>query len=339
MPEDRDLLANVLTKIEIMETELLAWGIVDAELTEAELDAVLTESVPQRDVRDALRRSLLDEVLVVQTPSGGYRTRMAETLRLLSRLRQVFSYQRWWEGAPLILDYRFVHRPRKRPRRDVGSDDLINALEQRLGVPGSQAGRAMAPGSLSGFQVRSARSVLNGLGAQHDAGVMITAGTGSGKTLAFYLPSLSWIAESIAGDNDSWVRLLALYPRGELLKDQLRAVLQLSRRIGPVRGRPLRVGTWFGPTPRAAFWLKRGWVSTWKEQKQRGSTIGWECPFLTCPDCSGNLLWRTGDVDAKRERLHCTNCETVVDESYITLTRERAPRRIHRTSCSRQPSR
>ncbi len=324
MPADRSLLGNVLTKIEILETDLLAWGIVDAQLSEAELDAVLTEAAPQRDVRDALRRGLLDEVLVVQTPSGGYRTRMAETLRLLARLRQIFPDQRWWEGAPLVLDYRFVHRPRKRPRRDVASDDLVAALEERLGDPGWQAGRAMAPGSVSGFQLRSARSVLNGLGVQHDAGVMITAGTGSGKTLAFYLPALSWITESIAGDSDSWVRLLALYPRGELLKDQLRAVLQLSRRIGAVGGRPLRVGTWFGPTPRAAFWLKQGWVSTWKEQKQRGSTTGWECPFLTCPDCSGNLVWRIADVDSKRERLHCTNCDTVVDESYITLTRERA---------------
>lgn len=324
MALDRAVVADCLNLIEALETDLLTWGIVDAELTEEELDSLLREAVGEAGDPRELRSTLLDEVLVIQTPSGGFRSRMAETLRILSRLRQLFPYQHWWEGAPLVLDYRFAHRSRYRPRRDVPVADLVTSLSGRLGGAGVGATVAMAPALLSGFQVRSAGVVVDGLSRDRDAGVMISAGTGSGKTLAFYLPTLAWVAQSITEDTAAAVRLLALYPRGELLKDQLRAVLQLTRRIGSVGGRPLRVGTWFGLTPRAAYWLQQGWAKAWKQVRHRGRTEGWECPFLSCPECGESLIWRLTDIEARLERLYCTGCRLLLDESYITLTRDRA---------------
>jgi len=321
---ERTLIADTLGLIEAAETDLLTWGIVDAELTEEELDSLLRNAVGEGGDSRELRSTLLDEVLVVQTPSGGYRSRMAETLRILSRLRQIFPSQHWWEGSPLVLDYRFARRSRHRPRRDVPVADLATSLSGRLGTAGVSAALAMAPALLSGFQVRGSNAIVDGLNRDRDAGVMISAGTGSGKTLAFYMPTLAWIAQSIAEDAAAAVRLLALYPRGELLKDQLRAVLQLSRRIGAASGRPLRIGTWFGLTPRAAFWLKQGWAKGWKEVRHRGRVEGWECPFLACPECGEPLIWRLSDIDAARERVCCTGCRVVIDESYITLTRDRA---------------
>ncbi len=324
MALDRTLIAASLGLIESVETDLLTWGIVDAELTEKELDALLRDAIGEGGDPRELRSALLTEVLVVQTPSGGYRSRMAETLRILARLRQIFTYQQWWEGAPLVLDYRFAHRSRYRPRRNVPVADLITALSRGLNAAGATAGQAMAPALLSGFQVRSSHAIVDSLNRDRDAGVMIGAGTGSGKTLAFYLPMLAWIAQLITRDRAVAVRLLALYPRGELLKDQLRAVLQLTRRIGVAGGRPLRVGTWFGLTPRAAHWLKQGWTHGWKEVRHRGRQEGWECPFLTCPECGESLIWRLVDIDAGRERLYCVGCRTVLDDAYITLTRNRA---------------
>src|SRR5258708_3978854 len=306
MTFDRRLVADTLGRIEAVETDLLTWGIVDAELTEEELDALLRQAVGSAGDLQELRSTLLDEVLVVQTPSHGFRSRMAETLRILSRLRQTFPYQHWWEGAPLVLDYRFAHRSRRRPRRDVPVADLVTSLSGRLGSPGVDSVLAMAPALLSGFQVRSSRAVIDGLSRDHDVGVMISAGTGSGKTLAFYLPTLAWIAQSLTEDATAAVRLLALYPRGELLKDQLRSVLQLARRIGSASGRPLRVGTWFGLTPRAAFWLKQGWAKGWKEVRHRGRTDGWACPFLSCPEGGESLIWRLPYIDAHLERRYCS---------------------------------
>lgn len=316
----------VLSRIELHEAELLSWGIVDATLNDAELEQLLT-GVAGADVQE-LRAELLERGLVVQTPSGGFRSRMAETLRLLSTLRQTFPNQRWWEGPSLVLDYRFVHRARARPRRDRSRAAAAAHLHEWLGEPGRRSFEAMAPDQLSGFQERAARAVLDALSGGRDAGVMISAGTGSGKTYGFYLPALSWIADAIAAGPDDWVKALAVYPRGELLKDQVRAVLRLTRTLheadpGP---RPIRVGTWFGLTPRAGHWITRGWAGEWTRQRGPGGQTGWVCPFLRCLGCDGPLTWMERDLQAGRERLTCADasCGDVVDERFITLTRERA---------------
>ncbi|HKY76130.1 MAG TPA: protein DpdJ, partial [Acidimicrobiia bacterium] len=225
---------------------------------------------------------------------------------------------------PLVLDYRFLHRPRRRPFRNRPKLDVVAAVGAALGPAGRQA-LGIAPDLLSGFQERSAVAVLDGLAADHDQGVMISAGTGSGKTFAFYLPALAWIVDSIAADPGAWVRALAIYPRGELLKDQLRAVLQLTRALhaAGVPGRPVRVGAWFGPTPRSAHWLRNDWADTWRPRRQGTRVIAWECPFLPCLRCEEPLLWLASDVDAGVDRLVCSDpaCGDEIDGRFLTLTR------------------
>lgn len=323
MPIDRELLGEVLSQLELHELELLSWGAVDAVMTEEELDSLIQDALPESNEHLIVRQMLLDQMLVVRVPTGGYRTRMAETVRLLSRLRQTFPNQQWRDGKPLVLDYRLVHRPRRRPRLEVPGPTVVDKMRDFLGTAGADAAATTVPEMLRAFQGRAAMSVLDALSAPHDRGTIITTGTGSGKTLAFYLPALSWLVDRV-GEGHNGVRLLAVYPRGELLKDQLRAVLQWTRKIGPAGGRPLRLATWFGLTPRAGHWLKQGWMDSWTEQRSQGNTAGWICPFLVCPDCDGSLVWRIADVNAKRERLYCTECGGLVDETEITLTRERA---------------
>src|SRR5947207_1044018 len=112
-----DGVTAALSRLELRESEHLAWGIVDSASTEEELDKLLSHDLPTGARAEDVKRELLERLLVVQTPAGGYRSRMAETLRLLSKLRQLFPQHHWWEGTPLVLDYRFLHRPRRRPRR------------------------------------------------------------------------------------------------------------------------------------------------------------------------------------------------------------------------------
>ena len=152
--------AAALSRIELREAELLAWGIVDSASTEDEFDNLLTHDLPPGTRVEDLKRDLLDRLLVVRTPNGGYRTRMAETLRLLSKLRQLFPQQRWWEGTPLVLDYRFVHRPRRRPRRDRPREEALAGLSSRFGQAGRKALGAVAPPLLSGFQERTVTAWL-----------------------------------------------------------------------------------------------------------------------------------------------------------------------------------
>ena len=75
-----------LTSIELREAELLAWGAAAAQWTEQEILEVVSGHGPGRP----LVEELLATALLVRTPQGGYRTRAAETVRILATLRQSF---------------------------------------------------------------------------------------------------------------------------------------------------------------------------------------------------------------------------------------------------------
>src|SRR5206468_4125230 len=98
-------------------------------------------------------------------------------------------------------------------------------LEAMLGDDGTQVGRHLAR-----FQLETAQRILRGLRGGRRGGTIITAGTGSGKTLAFYLPALAWLAGEL--DGVAGTRIVAIYPRNELLKDQLAQCLAEVDRIG-----------------------------------------------------------------------------------------------------------
>ena len=93
-------LSEALTRVELRETALLSWGAVNASFTRPELLAIVGDGLPGHlDPAEVLDR-MIEHTLVVETPEGGLRSRMAETVRLLATLRQSFRNQRWWEAPP-----------------------------------------------------------------------------------------------------------------------------------------------------------------------------------------------------------------------------------------------
>ncbi|WP_158244885.1 protein DpdJ [Verrucosispora sp. ts21] len=314
---------DALTTIELREAELLAWGAVGAEWTEDELLVLLAG----HGEPTALLRELFDAALVIRSPNGGYRSRVAETVRLLATLRQAFPGRRVTDGRPLVLDHRFLHRPRRRPKRDVAAIQVLAEIRGALGQAGLAAARHLIPVTLSGFQRRSTVTVLEALISGQQAGAMITAGTGSGKSLAFYLPLISWLANQTAtrrSGSPHGTLALALYPRNELLKDQLRTLVRYAKRLGETgrsRGATLSVATWFGPTPASAYHVQKGWAEGWEK---RGK--GYVCPYLRCLECGAELVWPEADCRAGDERLVCTSssCKAEVEGKYLRLTRDRA---------------
>ncbi|WHT23262.1 protein DpdJ [Crossiella sp. CA-258035] len=312
----RDL--DALSRLELREAELLAWGAVGAEWTAKEIQQLLDETEADPDVLARLE----EKALVVRTPNQGYRTRSAETVRLMATLRQAFRHERVTEGKPLVLDHRFLHRPRRRPKRDLPADKALAGARQYLDEAGEAVARAIAPPHISGFQQRSAENVLKALCGNGPAGVIVTAGTGSGKTLAFYLPLLAWLADRATKQRAPGTLALALYPRNELLKDQLRALLRhLETAAHAGAGPTLSVATWFGPTPADARSVKFVWQRKGKD---------YICPYLRCLQCNSDLVWRNSDISARpaREGLECTNddCGARVDGSVLRLTRDSAQR-------------
>ena len=338
-----DTVLEILGAIERSEARLLSWGLVDGSFGEDELLQTIEEQLERQpqappsagelDAEDAFEE-LLRRQLVVRTPEqpGRYRSRMAETVRLLARLRQLFPKHSdgAWSTAPrLVADFRLAIQPRRYPTRDLDVDAAIAVLQGDLGGLDQDLERTLravlssrgATFALALFQVDAAAAILRALRDTSAGATMVTAGTGSGKTLAFYLPVLSAIAASaeIAGP-----QALAIYPRNELLKDQLSQAYIEARRLDgkTTSGRPLSVGAFFGPTPQRHTdrdeWLERdGWL-------RHGA--GRACPYLRCPraGCQGPLVWLDADRQRGDERLVCAmaGCTTETDSTTLPLTRE-----------------
>ena len=168
-----DALQKALTAVELREAELLSWGAVGAEWRHSELVDVLGAYGNGQAVLD----ELLDIAAIVRTAAGGFRSRSAETVRLLATLRQAFRSESILSGRPLVLDYRFLQRPRRRPRRDIPGIGLAKNVAPLLGSAGQAAIRVLTPPTVSAFQERSTKHVLEALRARDPSGVVVTAGT------------------------------------------------------------------------------------------------------------------------------------------------------------------
>src|SRR5262249_42959411 len=130
--------------------------------------------------------------------------------------------------------------------------------------------------------------------------------------------------------SEYWTKCLAIYPRNELLKDQLREALGNARRVAPVlatRGRrKILIGALYGDVPRTARAVLEPGPSgpMWPRRTLRVG-VAYECPFVRCPLCNEPMAWPEVDVQHGHERLVCTgpNCFERIDADEIRLTRER----------------
>jgi hypothetical protein len=346
MEADENLLLAVLDEIEQREARLLTWGLVDGYVSAGEMhgiiDALLDD--PSQDSGDTFSDSgrVIDELVsralvfdIGDEPGLQYRSRVAEGVRLLFRLRQLFPQHRGptgWQAAPtLVADFRFIWRRRRYPRRTVDGPTALARIAAKTSDQDARAALITLIDSygprfgLADFQVAAAARILGGFEAAQSIATLVSAGTGSGKTLAFYLPALSRVASHIQRDavGYKWVKVLALYPRNELLKDQFAEILSQARRLDATLSarsrRKILIGTFFGPTPysaETAHTARSGW---------RQTSTGLICEYLRCPrsDCDGDMVWRDVDRRAKRERLECLECSTTIESDEIILTRDR----------------
>lgn len=324
-------LIKVLDRLEDEEMRLLAWGLVDGGFDEKELIEFIDRLNDEDDI-DVDPHEALDELETLGLigeydgfPGRVFRTRMAETVRLLAMLRQLFPGKPWATSPRLVADYRLKIKPRRFPFRNIEPAEVVTHLSSEVQLDDQQQ-RAITtllsstPGPerpLARFQVEATNRILTSLQRGTSAGIVVSAGTGSGKTLAFYLPALAHLATQ--SRTPHWAKALAVYPRNELLKDQLRTALQETRRLAAGGLPQLRLGAFFGPVPhRGTVWMLE---KSFKWQK-RGA--GFVCPFLICLDdtCGGLLLWRNEDLEKSQERLTCQSCGDTVEPTELALTRD-----------------
>jgi len=331
----KDFLSKVLDTIEEHESRLLVWGIVDGAfqsqeladlilpLIDTALDSGFVEFVDPEDVISELLG--LSWIVEAELPdlSVGYRSRMAETVRLLQRLRQLFPKHArqsngWQEAPTLVADFRFQRRRRQYPKRNLPAHEVLERIRTVTDDAAILKGvRAIIANEseqtrLSGFQVRATERILRSIESKDPMATIVTAGTGSGKTLAFYLPAIASITRHrLTGDATPWVKVVALYPRSELLKDQLREVVRradiLRKSVGTVA---IRIGALYGDVPSEARWCK------WPR-----SGDDFLCPTLKCIHCNGTMVWKAHDHAQGTERLVCHDCQWIISGDTFPLTR------------------
>ena len=324
----QSLLHKVLDRLECQEVQLLVWGDTGGMFTENEVLAQIEDVAPNEDPYEVLD-TLVEEVMIYRVPDQGqgssrYRTRMGEAVHLFRNLRQWFHGRPVVDSKPLVSDYRFLRRPRYYPVRNNDLTDLLDTLRD-AGVDVDHYEEVLklqiSEYLLSGFQVRSTSRILQAY-EQHrqqrllsPSASIVCAGTGSGKTLAFYLPALSALADDLQKDFTSRVRLLAVYPRNELLKDQFNETWQQCRKLDGFLqhrvGRKLRIGAFYGDTPHAPQYVTG--------IRQGGYLPHWlSCPT---PGCKGQMRWLKSDIDQNKERLRCSVCHIEVGSDTLALTR------------------
>lgn len=346
------LAEEVLTQLEFQETNLLSWGFLGAtfdvkayvqkalQYPATPLLARLWEELQQQCLTEEdIIANLKERKLLIIDSKGRGRSRYAETVRLLYLLKQRFSPRDWQSAPNLVSNIKLQPKYRQYPRRDQTWDEIVNKLKERgyhsefgLMVIATLLGNGSI--DLANFQVQSLCHLVGAVKSQRDTATIIGAGTGSGKTKAFYLPAFAQICNSIKDDPSHWVRALAIYPRVELLKDQLKESLAEAAKLNNFlleQGlRPISVGTIFGDTPNTAREVAESRYYQWKKGQE-----GYICPYLTCPHCNdGQMIWAFEDhakelaknekeIYGQYEVLHCTQCGKVIDHQNIVLTRKR----------------
>ncbi|WP_286886748.1 protein DpdJ [Aneurinibacillus sp. UBA3580] len=334
---------ELLTQLEQKENKLLEWGIIGGSMDAEREIAALLFSPPTSRLQELLElpdlkgvdarlfvENLVERKLLFRLANGQYRSRYAETVRLLYLLKQRFSFDDWLDAPNLVSNIKPMIEYRKYPRRDQLFADLADKLSALPGIPQSAETvlrELLEDGTLqlARFQVKALLHLL-GQGEQtFDRGAVVGAGTGSGKTKAFYLPAFVEIMAVLERDTSPWMKVLGIYPRVELLKDQYREAVREILKLGPyARSRGIRsvtIGCYYGDTPHHAGEV----ANASSKRKWRKVSQGYVAPFLSCPHCGGTLVWREDDIQREVERLTCIEeaCGKVLEPDTIMLTRRR----------------
>lgn len=351
MAPSPEFVAELLSFIEEREERLQGWGFYDVAFDPSEIEALFSENASD-DLRaqwDELESTgetmthLLSEMrhagLLHKLPdgSGRLRTRFAEGVRLLARLRQRFGWDDWGRGKRLISDIKIHLAPRRYPKVDIKAVEAWDAMADVAKRPALQRAVFEALASkpdgtsftFAGFQVRSFRRILENYGSTQHSGTVVCAGTGSGKTKAFYVPAFVGMAPELDKKEPAFTKVIAVYPRNVLLADQLREAIaeagKLSKLAMSHNLRPVTFGALIGDTPPAhAFDVANSiFLRNWR----RHGTVGWKVPFLRAPFHASRceLVWLDSDRKAGRTCLHridALNEPPEIPDGVIQLTRE-----------------
>ena len=341
---------EVLTFIEQREAEQIAYGIYDVTMKGVE---VVDDFTPSEDIElnaeertEALRSALaqlandLQIIRFNQVESSDdwiFRSRIAETVRLISKLRQrivldnnLKPAHRISNSKRLVADVKFSVASRRVPRRNIpvqtcmiplvsGNTEQQQTANLLLEVIDTYLPKLR---KMSGFQKRTLERILEAieLEAQEsiEKGVVVTASTGAGKTYAFFLPVLAKMVLERCLRRREGVKAICIYPRVALSENQLTDFIEVLFYLNQVLAKynlpQLKIGVESG----AAVYQIRDFQNTsydnqQKLSKQRGWIFsdhyaGYLSPFAYCVGTDG----KTCKTDKQRLLVRPTQPQTLV---------------------------
>ncbi len=298
------------------------------------------------DLRTALRW-LAEEVLIIRFSAEDdpadwvFRSRIAETVRLLSKLRQRLAFdntakqrQRISHGKRLTGDVTFHVAPRRVPRRRRAPADYLAVLD---GDPARERCAALLHEvittrlpklrEISQFQEDSLREILQAveLSSAHrtERGVVVTASTGAGKTYAFFLPVLAKIILERCLRGWVGVKAICIYPRVALSENQLSDFVEAAFHVNQVLAThdlpPITIGIESG----AAVYRRSDFQHTDTKSREQLAGRGWRyderfggylAPFAYCVGTPEHICEQTpqplGVRPSDTRTLVCPACDT-----------------------------
>lgn len=344
MIDSNKALGELLANLERREAALLEWGFLDVAHTCDEIVDLFANDpewgVAFQELANGSEELFVDNLAeccllhrVSEDTPRTYRSRFAESIRLMARLKQRFKDTDWSHAPELVSQVKLHLAPRRFPIRDQSVDQVWHSVSssawmhtlQRKVLDALMGGKR--PLKLAAFQVRAIDRILGHYrGADAPSGTVVTAGTGGGKTKSFYIPALMGIAADVAQDASAATRILALYPRNVLLADQFAEAASQAgviNRMGLLQ-RPIRVGALTGDVPNDAnfenFPLNKWALANWRNAKfQKGRLL----PHLRHPETGERLVWTDADRFAGKStlRLDTSIGEVVFEDGTVCLTR------------------
>ena len=343
-----------LTFLETREQRLLSWGFYDVAFTPNEIVQLINSEGDEQlreqwhDVsKDWTMEDFIGELakanLLFQLDGNSprFRTRFAESIRLIARLKQMFREDQWATGSNLVSDIKLHLKQRRYPQRDQTVEMCWNDMREHATKSGlqhelfaklakSERGSSI---EFSAFQSRAFAQILSKYNSPGASGTVICAGTGAGKTKAFYVPAILGAATELSGK--PFTKIIAIYPRNVLLADQFREalaeVMKLNADLKSNGIRPFKIGALLGSTPYSG-WFEKGGTKGQKTLAEKYG--GWRArgngdfiiPYLRSPlNADEELVWREADRRAGRTCLYRNSGHSStpdVPDGMLALTRE-----------------
>lgn len=347
---------EILTYIEQREAEQIAYGIYDVTMTGAEVIAgfqpIENDVLDQVDREEAIctaLRTLADELHIIRFDAAAephewvFRSRIAEMVRLLTKLRQRIvrsnndkSRHRISSSKRLVEDVKFQVAARRVPKRKILANEYLEVLRG-----GSAQHHQVADilqeviehdlvklQEISGFQCRALEEIIQAIELDPprsvERGVVVTASTGAGKTYAFFLPVLAKMMIERCLRDQVGVKAICIYPRVALSENQLTDFVEALFHVNHVlqqHGLPqITVGIESG----AAVYHRIELTGTNQEQRDRlGRIRGWTyseqhggylAPFAYCVGVEGFACAESAQrlmvLPTQPDTLRCPICRT-----------------------------